>query len=301
MGPRAEATHAPSAGWRRFAAAAAVVAAVVAVALASPAEFRPARAQGLGDLLIWPTRIVFSGRMRSAEVTLINRGTGPATYRISFENMRMTDEGRLEVIEEPAADAPFADKFLRYSPRQVVLGPGAEQTVRLLVRKPRDLAHGEYRSHLLFRAVPPPTTGDDIEALEEGEIRINLIPIYGVSIPVIVRHGELSASVTISDVALRPPRNGQGLPRLFMRLNRSGDASVYGDFKVSFTAAGGTPTDVGLVRGIAVYTPNQSRTFEFTLQPPEGLKLERGRLEVVYHEPPSQGGSVLATAELRLP
>ncbi len=253
--------------------------------------------------MVFPTRVVFSGRTRSAVVTLTNRATGAATYRISFQNMRMTDRGRLERVEEAAPDVHPVDKLIRYSPRQVTLEAGRSQTVRLLVRKPRDLAPGEYRSHLLFRAVPPETAGADIEATElgEGEIRVQLIPIYGISIPVIVRHGELSASVTLSDLALRPPENADSQPVLSLRMNRGGDSSVYGDFTVTFRSEGGAETGVGLVRGVAVYTPNASRIFEMRLRPPEGVTLERGRLAVVFREPDDAGGGVLAQAELTVP
>lgn len=248
--------------------------------------------------MVTPTRIVFSGRARSAEVALLNRGNAAATYRISFQNMRMTDEGRLEIVDEPGPDMAVADKLVRYSPRQVVLEPGQGQTVRLLVRKPRDLPPGEYRSHLLFRAIPPESAGADIEDLEEGEIRIQLIPIYGISIPVIVRHGDLSASVNLSDLALRRPPDKP--PVLAMRINRSGNSSVYGEFSIVFMAEGGAQTEVAFVGGIAVYTSIQSRAFELTLRPPEGLELSNGRLKVIYRKRPDQGGTVLAEAEISL-
>ena len=255
------------------------------------------------SLTVSPTRIVLEGRTRSAEVTLINRGTAPVTYRISFKNMRMLEDGSFEDIDVPGPGERFADKMIRYAPRRVVLEPGVTQAVRLLVRKPRDLAPGEYRSHLLFQAIPPPSSGEDIEALEleEGQIRVQIRTIFGISIPVIVRHGKVSASVALSDLSLRPAEMPGEPPLVAFRLNRSGDRSVYGDVAVTFKPNGGGETEVGLIRGLAVYTPNENRTVRVRLRPPDGVELKRGRLDVAYRARVEEGGTVLAEAQLRVP
>ncbi len=273
------------------------------MALAMGTEFVPeARAQG-GNLTLTPTRVVFEGRQRSAVITLINRGAEPATYRIFFTNQRMAEDGSFHDVEEPLPGEQFSEHLIRYSPRQVALEPGAAQAVRLLVRKPRDLEPGEYRSHLVFRWVPPADIGADIEAeeLQEGELRIRLIPVVSLSIPIIVRHTDLSAGLTLSDLALRQPESEDAPPVLFMRFNRSGERSVYGDISVTFTAAGGDKSEIGLVRGLAVYTPNRSRTLELRLRPPEGVRLQRGRLNVVFRESDAQPGAIVAEAEISVP
>ncbi len=193
--------------------------------------------------------------------------------------------------------------MIRYAPRQVVLEPGVVQTVRLLVRKPRDLAPGEYRSHLLFQAIPPAAAGADIEALDlkEGEIRVQIRTIFGLTIPVIVRHGDLSATVTLSNVALKSPESPGSPPVLSLRLNRSGDRSVYGDIVITFKPDGGEDTEVGVVRGVAVFTPNLTRTLRISLRLPNGVTLRGGRLHVVYRERPDEGGAVLAEADIPVP
>jgi P pilus assembly chaperone PapD len=57
---------------------------------------------GVGDLLVAPTRIVLDGR-KGAEVILNNIGDEPATYRVSIEFRRMTENGELVSISEPTA------------------------------------------------------------------------------------------------------------------------------------------------------------------------------------------------------
>ena len=38
--------------------------------------------------------------------------------------------------------------MIRYAPRRVTVPPGGSQQIRILLRRPRDLEPGEYRSHL---------------------------------------------------------------------------------------------------------------------------------------------------------
>ncbi len=260
-------------------------------------------AQGAGDLLINPKRIVFEGRQRTAEVALVNKGTQTATYRISFQDMRMSEQGALQVIDSLGPDERSAESLLRFSPRQVVLGPGEAQVIRLLVRKPGDLPPGEYRSHLLLRALPPEDAGTNIETVDrqDGEISVRITLIYGVSIPVIVRQGDLSAAVALSDLALNTSETTEGETELFMRLDRSGDRSAYGDFGIEFTPDVGESVTVGQVRGVAVYTPNDFREVRIALNPPEGVALRNGRLNVTYRSQPESGATLLAEAALELP
>ncbi len=249
------------------------------------------------NVSVAPTRVVFEGRIRSAQVALINQGTAPVTYRISFTQRRMTEDGGFEEITTPGPADAFADPLIRYSPRQVTLEPGVGQTVRLLLRKPAGLEPGEYRSHLLLRAVPPEDAGTSIESIGDQEVGVNLKPIYGALIPVIVRHGDLSAGVTLSDLAFEADEK----PTVSFRFERSGGRSVYGDVTVSWIPAGsGSETVVQLVKGIAVYTPNPSRTVRLALHPPDGVDLRDGRLKVTFAERPEAGGAVQAEAEIPL-
>jgi hypothetical protein len=255
----------------------------------------------IGDLMVTPQRIVLDGRERSAEVTLVNNGTKPATYRISFRHMDMTESGQLEDVTDAAGDGMWADDILRFSPRQVELQPGEAQVVRLLVRKPPDLKPGEYRAHLLFRALPPEDLGVDVErdADDDEGISIRLIPLFGIAISVVVRHGELAAKAALSDLALDPHAKPDQPPSVRLVLKREGNRSLYGDMVAEFERAGET-VEVGLIRGIAVYTSLPSRSVEFRLNPPEGLSLTGGKLRVKYHAS-DNSEDVLAEAEVYIP
>lgn len=274
----------------------ALLAAALACLLWQPAAAAPAG--GAPGLIVTPTRIVLQGRTRSAELTLLNTGDAPATYRLSLVNMRMTGDGVLEPATERREGERFADRMIRFAPRQVTLAPGTPQRVRLLLRRPADLPPGEYRTHLLIRTLPEVGAGRDIETLAGAErgIKLRLIQVFGVSVPVIVRHGPLAASVAISEVALRRRQR-----RLTLELTRTGERSVYGDITAVYQRAGGPPLAVGEVRGIAVYTPNRERTVALPLRPPAGVRFDRGRILVTYRTPAEEGGQVLAETAIAVP
>src|SRR5262245_9920904 len=174
-----------------------------AAALAAPllAASTPAEA-GIGDLLVAPTRIVLDGR-KGAEVILNNIGEEPATYRVSIEFRRMTEDGGLVDVTEPTADDQKAADMVVYAPRKVVLAPHQPQAIRIRAIPPQGLPDGEYRVHLLFRAIPPanPVVQPASVDTEKG-VRFQLTPVYGVTIPVIVRLGNLQATAAIQNVHL---------------------------------------------------------------------------------------------------
>lgn len=258
----------------------------------------------LADLMLFPTRVVFEKNQRAAQLELINNGQESTTYRVHLVNRRMSETGDFSAADPPLPDEKFADALLRYSPRQVVLAPGRGQTIRILLRKPADLPVGEYRSHLQFDLVPETTGASSIDAqapkLGSGEVGVQLKALVGVSIPVIVRHGETAATAALSGLELLKPANGQAAV-LAAVLQRNGNRSVYGDLVATFTPQGGVPQEVGKAGGVAVYTPNPLRRVKLELKPPAGLVLARGTLRMSYRERPDTGGKLLAEASIELP
>ena len=256
--------------------------------------------QARADLMLFPTRVVFDKNLRAAQVELINNGSEPATYRLSLVNRRMAESGEFTAIDTHGAGELFAEPMLRFSPRQVTVQPGASQTVRLMLRKPAELVDGEYRSHLQFDRLPDVAGASSIEskaAAEQG-IGVQLSALIGASMPVIVRHGATSASVTLSQLEM----NGKSAaPALSMLFERSGSASVYGDLTVTFTPRGGREQHLAKMGGVAVYTPNTRRRANLPLQVPAGVALANGTLQVSYRERADAGGAVLAQASLALP
>jgi P pilus assembly chaperone PapD len=215
---------------------------------------------GVGDLLVAPTRIVLDGR-RGTEIILNNIGDEPATYRISVELRRMTPDGDLVDVSEPNAEEKAAEDMILYAPRRVTLAPHDPQTIRIAARPPQGLRDGEYRVHLLFRAIPPVTPIAATPAEAPKGLNLQLTPIYGVTIPVIVRLGNLEAKAGISNVALEKS-NGRSLVRL--DLSRTGSRSTYGEVRV---LKAGVKDPIALLKGVAVYTEINSRHVAVPVDP----------------------------------
>ena len=257
----------------------------------------------VADLMVYPTRIVFEKNQRAAQLELINSGQESATYRISIVNRRMSEIGEFSPADTPLAGESFAADLLRYSPRQVVLAPGLGQTIRISLRKPADLPEGEYRSHLQFDRVPEAggATSIDTAGTKPGEVGVQLKALVGVSIPLIVRHGETTAGLALTGLQLIKSSSAGQPPLLAAVLNRSGNRSVYGDLGATFTPRGGAAQEVGKAGGVAVYTPNPLRRVKLELQPPPGLALAGGTLRLSFRERPDAGGKLLAEAAIELP
>ena len=249
----------------------------------------PAPAGAQGDLLVAPTRVVLDGR-RSAEVVLNNIGSNVATYRISLEIKRMNSDGRLEPVDPAVATAMerAMSDMLVFSPRRVTLPPNQPQVIRISARPPEGLPDGEYRAHMLFRAVPEarPVT----EAVDAGGgVAIALTPIYGVTIPVIVRRGNLSATGSLADARLERVEDDRTALRL--TINRQGSRSLYGEIIVTRVGA----AEPALVaRGVGVYTEVNQRHLTLPLTPEQTTALRGARVNIRYVEDRDVGSAPIA-------
>lgn len=248
----------------------------------------PVSAQG--DLLVAPTRIILDGR-RGTEVILSNIGSEEATYRIGLELRRMTSTGQLIEVETEAANEleQAALSMIRYAPRRITLPPGQPQAVRIAARPGADIPDGEYRVHMSFRAIPKPRPVTETPEDSQG-ISIKLTPIYGVTIPIIVRHGRLQATVAINDPKVVDGPRG---PELHLAMSRNGDSSTYGELRVTRP---GSDEPVFLARGIAIYSELAERTVQFDLTPEQAAAM-KGQLRFEYREMPEAGGALIASVE----
>jgi hypothetical protein len=247
------------------------------------------------DVTIAPKRVVLEERDRGAQVALVNNSATEKTYRIVVVEKKMTADGNLVDIEGPIDSS--AQNLITYSPRRITLPPGGTQTVRLMVRKPANLPPGEYRSHLLFRAEAAADEGltlDDVNAKDGDGVSSKLIPLYSLSIPVIVRHGDGDGQAAIS---LAKVEADGSVPVVDVELSRSGAHSVHGDLKVVHVE-GGERRVVGSLLGVGVYSDSEKVHYQVPLFPPAGVKLGKGALEIAYTERPDEGGATLATYTL---
>jgi P pilus assembly chaperone PapD len=220
---------------------------ILAAGIAAASLLSAPASAGVGDLLVAPTRIVLDGR-RGTEIILNNIGDEPAVYRVSVEFRRMTESGDLVDVPVPTAADKTAEDMIVYAPRKVTLAPHEPQAIRIVARPPQGLPDGEYRVHMLFRAIPPATPVVQAAGDQPKGVHFQLTPVYGVTIPVIVRLGNLEASAGIAAVQLE---NKNGTPAVGLDLTRTGSRSVYGEVRV---LKAGVKDPIAVQKGIAIYT-----------------------------------------------
>lgn len=252
-----------------------------------------------GSLMLTPRRVVFDGTKRSIDLNLANIGQDTATYAISLVQIRMTEDGGFVTITTPDQGQNFADKNLRFFPRSVTLPPNEAQVVKVQLIRANQLAPGEYRSHFYFRAVPKiRPLGEEETVRDTTTISVRLTPVFGITIPAIIRVGEPDTKVILSDLALDIAEDAT--PNLRLKFNRTGNFSVYGDLAVDHVSPQGTVMRVGAVNGIAVYTPNSVRSFQFNLSKVPGVDFRSGKLLVVFSASSDVKPAKQAEAELLL-
>lgn len=222
-------------------------------------------------LVISPKRVVFEKGQRIVEVVLANRGDVEETYRVSIVNKKMQENGQLANTDTPAEGEFFAKPHLKYSPRQVVLGPKETQKIRLMSRLKADAEEGEYRSHLLIQEVPKAEEAKQSTQDTDG-LGVNVQAIFGISLPVILRKGDLKADVSLSSPKIKKIGDDTFLE---VEVNRSGTKSILGTLNVF-----AEDEKIGILKSVAVYMSNPKRVVAIRLDPKRAKNLSGKNIRV---------------------
>ncbi|MGO4822582.1 MULTISPECIES: hypothetical protein [unclassified Flavobacterium] len=248
-----------------------------------------------GDLYVTPSRVILDGAKQKAVLSVANTGKETATYSISFVQRRMNEDGSFTNIDIADEGAPFADPFLRIYPRQVTLAPNEGQSVILQLKRNQAMTDGEYRSHLYFRSeknyVP---LGQQLQD-SVASVSVKLIPIFGISIPIIVRVGEVVSKASLSNIAIDFKEEQNSIS---FTIERQGSGSIYGDLKVEYIQPNGKVKEVGAINGVAVYTNIKKRVMKVPLTDSFLTKQFKGVIKVSYLDREDQ--TVIATSEITL-
>lgn len=251
-----------------------------------------------GNLLISPTRVVFENGKQKDDLNLTNIGRDTAVYLISFLHYQMLSDGSFKQMEKPDS-LLCADNYLRIFPRKIILPPNESQIIRLQFRKPANMKEKEYRSHLYFRAEKENSPlGLKNQKLDSTKMAVRITPVFGISIPVIIRNGNLDAKVEISEIAAKTLNDST--TQIKFAINRSGNKSVYGNLTVDYVPEKGKPIQIGVANGVGIYTEIDKRTFQMTLNWPKTIKQHAGKLIIYYKMPKEEGNNELTHEEYML-
>lgn len=194
------------------------------------------------NLLIYPVRVSFDEIERIEEVTLTNTSSRTTTYRLQWaEKQALSDGGYQALTESEALKMPTASSMLRFSPREVTLKPRERQLIKLRLRRPRDLLDGEYRSHLLFKAMPPKKAEDNSN--QTGTI-IDMVMSF--AIPLTVQQGKYDSQVTLQTAKIEYNAN-EGSRKVSLGLLRTGIHSSSGDIS-AYWKPNGSGTEILLAK-----------------------------------------------------
>jgi fimbrial chaperone protein len=209
------------------------------------------------NLLVSPTRVMFDEKDRTKDIVLINTTTQERSYRIEWAEKGVNTAGKYTDILEGQVDSA-ASEFIRYSPRQVTLLSGERQVVKLMLRRTRNMQQPEYRSHILFTALPLRETEDDSN--QEGmRIKLNVLTSY--SLPVMIRTITPDISVKIDKIELKKGKNAQ--PVIQVELSKVGSSSASGNINVYFREDGQSEEKkVGILNGVNIFHESSMRLAE---------------------------------------
>jgi len=262
---------------------------------------------GLGDINLYPKRLVITDRDRLGTIGLYNRSPATGEYEITISDKIMMPDGSIvaltdDILQNAPPGYHPASALLRYSPKSVQLPGNESQTVRIVPRLPADTPPGEYRAHLTVSAVPPIAETDSITAAVNGDtssgIGVQILPRFGISVPVIVRIGTTTLNAGISHAQLE--QSAESTWDFSVTLTRGGTRSAFGDVIVT---APGFAKPIAQLRGVGLYTEITSRTVRIPLDPAIARdKLHTGAtVTVTYIDDDVTPGAVLARKEIRVP
>lgn len=263
---------------------------------------------GFGDVNVYPKRIVLDGKRQIKTIGLFNKTINEGDYQISIASFGMMPSGQILAFDnglDPVVQARVktAEQFLRHSPRRVTLRGAESQLINVMARAPSDLPDGEYRSHFVITAIPRELAGPtSIEQAagetDAGEVGVTIYPRFGISIPVILRIGETTLDVGLSDLQL--VKTSDGKAALSFKINRQGTRSAFGDIVIR---AQGVEEPLVSLKGVGVYPEIDSRQLVVPLdRQADVARLTRGTaVTVTYLDDDAEPGNILAERTFALP
>lgn len=237
---------------RVLAATAGLIALGAAVVLAKPVI---AQGNESSILFVAPNRVTVAPNEEIAVVNVSNRSGEARRYDLAVVDQTMNSEGMTRRVD----DFPYsAKRMLRFQPKRFTLQAGERQVIRIMARRPAELAAGDYHSHILFREVPLAiqdkktleNTGAD--ATGDNKVQFEIRTLYGVAIPVVVQHGEIVSDIELLDASFVPAADGMPA-HIAVDLKRTGNAEASGIVRVRFERAGQEPVLLNGDQWVPIY------------------------------------------------
>lgn len=216
--------------------------------------------QAFANILISKTYTILDSK-RSDILEVTNMSNQKMRYKVKMVNYKQNPDGSYEISYDSDISA---NELLYVSPKNFILDKRQTQTIRVMKKSSKNkafknLADGEYRTHLVVQEAESLDDNFSVSSIEdekivkEGGFSIEIEGLMGVSIPVIVRQGDLTSNAKIISAKLEGNE-------LSLKVNRTGNKSVRGDLTIF-----ANNKEIGKATNFAIYTENNSRFIKIPL------------------------------------
>jgi len=238
-------------------------------------------AYAAADIHFSKYRFVFDDNHRKDSLQLTNTGLDPARCKMSTINFIMNENGPYKLAVKLDKIQNSAIKILRYSPRQVTINAGNNQTVKIASRRKPNIKDNEYLSYLKIdcEELPNPNVKE--------EEKINIKPKFVYYVPLHVRVGKLTSSTSFENVTLK---ENNGLYTASFTQIRTGNRSIIGDVKIKEIKSGNI---LGVSNNTAIYVPFNKKEYSINLK-----RKPNGPVEIIYTEDVNLRGKLSLSAQI---
>lgn len=181
--------------------------------------------QARGQVTIAPPLLTIERENPFGSFIVINRSNVPQEVSISFRYgyPASDEEGNLYLhyVDEPDSTMYSAAEWIRAFPRRFILEPMEEQTVRLSVRPPRDIADGTYTARIITSSQQVNYRVENSGVGVAAAINFQFNQVSAL----MYRHGEISTGIEITNIEMTQDSD---LVTLLAHLRRTGNSPYLG-------------------------------------------------------------------------
>jgi len=252
-------------------------------------------------LYVAPHRVVIGAGVKVETINVSNKSNEARRYDLQVIDQVMTEDG----VTQRQDTFPYsAKRMLRFVPKRFTLQPGERQVVRVMARRTKDMASGDYHSHLLFREIPlkkkqvADLEKDRKEANTKGAASFEIRALYGLAVPIVVQQGALESDIKLTKIDVSKDEAGTSF--LKVGFARTGNSEASGLLKTVYFAPGADPVEIATEQWVRMYREVDTITKTLKLNLSKGESLSGGKIVMTLTRGEGES-AVVDTMEVMVP